>query len=55
MTCETHGIIYVADDTCPACDERERIIKLLQTKPAELMCCTCGMDEVIALIKGEQK
>lgn len=35
--------------------ERERIIKLLETNVNEYMCCNCGMDDLIALIKGEEE
>lgn len=55
MTCDQHNIIYAADDSCPACDERERIIKLLEGDAGQqIMCLDCSQ-ELIALIKGKQK
>jgi len=37
------------------CRERERIIKLLEPQIDEIGCCSCGMKQVIALIKEENK
>lgn len=35
-------------------DEREKVFTTLKDKADEYMCCSCGLDDIIALIKGEK-